>query len=418
MGSKTSREHTKLSAFPLVISSRWIKYRDMSATAFFRNWIVPLVSFAACGLLVGCASPAQALEYVLANMDGREKQFRGEVIYEDSLGGMLLRTDEGGMWTIEASSIENRRSDDQPLQPLDKQQLAQRLLEEMGSDFQAHDSKNYVVVYNTTRKYAMWTSSLLERLQAAFLDFWSDRGLEVHQPTAPLAVLIFANKDSYLQYAKRDLGASAGNAIGYYSLQTNRIVMYDLTGLQAWHRQNNQRGSSRNINQILRQPEAVRLVATIVHEATHQIAFNCGVQKRYVDNPVWLGEGLAMFFETPDLTSSRSWRGIGNVNYERWDRLRRNANLGKMTGIKELVADDQPFRNPLTAVDAYAEAWAWNYFLIKWHPNEYTNYLRMISEKPLLAQDDRETRIAEFKKHFGDFDDLKREFYQRMSRID
>ena len=54
-------------------------------------------------------------------------------------------------------------------------------------------------------------------------------------------------------------------------------------------------------------------MATIVHEATHQIAFNCGMQQRYADIPLWLCEGMAVYFEAPDLASKvrlRYRRGV------------------------------------------------------------------------------------------------------------
>jgi len=50
------------------------------------------------------------------------------------------------------------------------------------------------------------------------------------------------------------------------------------------------------IKQILAQPDALQTVSTIVHEATHQIAFNCGLHTRLSDCPVWFSEGIAMYF--------------------------------------------------------------------------------------------------------------------------
>ena len=77
-----------------------------------------------------------------------------------------------------------------------------------------------------------------------------------------------------------------------------------------------QRGgsSAAHINQVLSQPAAERTVATIVHEATHQLAYNTGLQTRYAGNPMWVSEGIAVYFETPDLDSARGWRYIGAIN--------------------------------------------------------------------------------------------------------
>ena len=64
-------------------------------------------------------------------------------------------------------------------------------------------------------------------------------------------------------------------------------------------------------------------MATIIHEATHQLAFNCGMQNRYADIPLWLSEGIAIYFETPDLRNKRGWRSIGSVNRVRLAEFRR-----------------------------------------------------------------------------------------------
>jgi len=369
-------------------------------------------------LALGHFSCALAVEHVLVNVDGREQKFSGKVVIEYPAHSMLLETDEGAIWRISVDTILQRTSDTAEMVPLDKEQLAERLLQEMGPSFRVHESKHYVVVYNTTSKYAIWCSSLLEKLQRGFLAFWKKRGAKVHEPESPLAVLVFNNKASYIHHAKAELGPSAGNAIGYYSFQTNRIVMYDLTGSQALLRRNTRRGSTKDINALLRHPDAESLVATIIHEATHQIAFNCGLQTRFVDNPVWLCEGMAVYFETPNLSGKRLWSGTNKVNYSRWDRFRKNVRNGKAASLKTLIADDNRLRHPSTAVDGYAEAWAWNYFLIKWHPKEYTKYLAALAKKPLLIQDDRETRLADFQEHFGEnLQDLEAEFFRRMDKV-
>jgi hypothetical protein len=384
----------------------------MRMLAYYRRTLCLLV------LALAPAGRAQALEQLLVNYDGREQKLSGQVVIEDTTGSLLLETDEGALWPLAAETILERTSDEQQLVPLNKKQLTERLLQELGPEFQSHDSKHYIVVFNTTRRYAIWCSTLLEKLQKGFLYFWKKRGAKVHAPQAPLAVLIFNNKASYIRHAQAELGAAAGGAIGYYSLQTNRIVMYDLTGEQALLREETNRGSMKDITALLKNPRAEPLVATIIHEATHQIAYNCGLQKRFVDNPVWLSEGMAVYFETPNLDSNRLWSGTDKVNTVRWERFRQNASAGKVASLKTLIADDQRLRHPQTAIDGYAEAWAWNYFLIKWHPKKYAKYLAAIANKPLLMKDDRKRRIADFQAHFGeDLGALEAQFFRRMAKV-
>jgi hypothetical protein len=374
------------------------------------RWLAAVFLAAAC-------VPAVALEHVTLVRDGRQERLDGEVLVE-AANGIVLKTADGAYHRIMTTMIRDRSRDSLPLVMLDAEQLAEQLLRKLPPGFQVHHSKNYVVCYNTTRTYAQWTSSLLERLQKAFIAHWKKRGCQVAPPEHPLPVIVFGDQASYAEYAKPELGAAVNNVIGYYNVDSNRTVMYDLTGMQAVRREGYGRGSLHDITELLSIPEAEPLVATIVHEATHQISFNCGLQTRLVDNPLWMSEGLAVYFETPDLTSSRSWSGIG-VNYARWDLFLDNLDAGLVPPLRRLVADDELFRDPETAVDSYAQAWAWNYFLIKWRPKEYAAYLKDVAAQQVLGQPDPRQRIAMFQQHFGqDFEELEDEFFRQMERVD
>jgi hypothetical protein len=168
---------------------------------------------------------------------------------------------------------------------------------------------------------------------------------------------------------------------------------------------------------MLSAPAAVPLVATIVHEATHQIAFNCRLQQRYADIPLWLCEGMAVYFEAPDLASTRGWRGIGRVNYPRLQRFRENLPNWQAGTVERMVSSDARFRNPETAIDAYADAWALNYYLIRFRTKSYVAYLKALAEKRPLFEDDAAKRIALFRQHFGDPRAVEQDFLKQMSRV-
>jgi len=168
---------------------------------------------------------------------------------------------------------------------------------------------------------------------------------------------------------------------------------------------------------LLSQPGTMRQVSTIVHEATHQIAFNCGLHQRYSDCPRWFSEGIAMYFETPDLRSSRGWRGIGEVNRIRLSRFRQYLRRRPPDSLKTLVQDDARFLDPKQGLDAYAETWALTYFLIRQRPREYLEYLRRLSEKGPLLEDEPEERLASFREVFGPIEPLDREFLRYMMRV-
>jgi hypothetical protein len=181
--------------------------------------------------------------------------------------------------------------------------------------------------------------------------------------------------------------------IGYYNLSTNRMTTFNV-------------------------PNWERNVSTIIHEATHQLAYNCGLQTRFADNPMWVSEGLATFFESPDRRKPGRWRGVGRVNrtnLARWQRYQRNR---PTDSLGRLLSDDNRYRNTATAADAYGEGWALTYFLMKARRKQYVQYLRELSEgKPLAVQSPR-SRIEMFESALGaDLDTIDRQFVKFMRRV-
>ncbi len=236
----------------------------------------------------------------------------------------------------------------------------------------------------------------------AFYNYWERRGLKLKEPELPLVALVFDDQASYENYARAELGDAARSVIGFYSLRTNRVTMYDLTGTKGLQGAVRRFTSTAQINSLLAQPGAERMVATIIHEATHQIAFNCGLHARYADIPLWVSEGLAVFFETPDLRSSQGWRNIGGVQSSRLAQFQRYLSARPPDSLRTLMADDSRFRQTGTALDAYAEAWALHHFLISTRLKDYVRYQQLLSAKPLLIYDTPEERLSAFREAFGD----------------
>jgi Protein of unknown function (DUF1570) len=353
-------------------------------------------------------------------LKGQKQTVRGRMIVEAADGGVLFQGVDGVIWSIEHNELQGREKLGTPFKPLTTAELSEQMLAELPAGFRSLTTPHYVVCYNTSRAYAQWTSSLLERLYKAFTNYWQHQGFDLHEPEFPLGVVVFADRQSYDQASREDLPAGTGNIVGFYSLRSNRINMFDLTGSEAVSKQTgaaNRRGSMREINQMLSQPAATPLVATVVHEATHQIAFNCGMQTRFADIPLWLCEGMAVYFEAPDLASRSGWQGIGRVNYPRLEKFRTNLGNWHDGSLEEMLRDSKRFRDPHTALDAYADAWALNYYLIKYQPKAYTAYLKELAEKRPLIDDEPKQRLAEFRKHFGDPRKVEQDFLKQMSRV-
>jgi hypothetical protein len=226
---------------------------------------------------------------------------------------------------------------------------------------------------------------------------------------------VFADRVSYARYARAELNDAVDSIIGYYSLRTNRMTLYDLTGTAGTSAA---RGTAAQINRTLAQPDAAKTVATIVHEATHQIAFNCGLHRRYADIPLWLSEGMAVYFETPDLGEGKGWRTIGNVNQARLFTFAAYAQRRPADSLISLLRENTRMQNPQTAVDAYAEAWALNYFLINSRKEQYQAYMQTMAAKKPLVSTSPEERLVEFRAAFGDdINKLDRDFLAYIGRL-
>ncbi len=374
------------------------------------------VAVALAALLLA-AGDARGLDLVTFKKEGREVRLKGQCQVTAEDGGLLVLTPDGVLWTVPPDELVEHTTDDVPFAPFSRGELSRRLLAELPAGFDTFETTHYLVCHNTSKAYAQWCGGLFERLYLAFTNYWTRKGFELHEPQFPLVALVFADRPSYSAYARGELGEAVESIVGYYNLRSNRMTMYDLTGIQALRRPGDRRGSATEINHMLARPEAERTVATVIHEATHQIAFNCGLQTRYADIPLWVSEGIAVYFETPDLTSARGWRTIGSVSAPRLGQFRQYLTRRPAGSLASLLADDTRFRDAKQAADAYAEAWALNYFLRQKRSKQYDDYLKKLAEKDALLWDKPETRLAQFKEAFGDIEQLDEEFLRTMSKL-
>jgi hypothetical protein len=360
---------------------------------------------------------ADALDHVVLRRDGKHIHISGQRLVTAEDGGLLIKTPDGMYWTVPPDELVEHKTDSAPFVPFSREECGTRLLAELPEGFELHQTAHYVICHNTSRAYAQWCGGLFERLYLAFTNYWSRRGFDLQDPEFPLVALVFADRESYVSYSRGELGEAVESVIGYYSFRTNRMTTYDLTGIQALRRPGDRRGSPAEINAMLARPEAERSVATIVHEATHQIAFNCGLHQRYSDVPLWVSEGLAVYFETPDLSSFRGWRTIGSINAVRLAGFKQYLARRPEQSLQTLIADDRRLRDPTQASDAYSEAWALNYFLIRQRPKEFEAYLKVLAGKGPLLWDKPDARLKEFQRAFGDLQALDAEFVRQMSRL-
>jgi Protein of unknown function (DUF1570) len=335
---------------------------------------------------------------------GEERTSEGKILVEDEAGGVLLLDRGGRLWPVTRERVKSREETGDTFRPYTLKEAAAEMQKELGQGFTIVTTKHYVLASEADREYARWAGMLFERLMAAFGTFWG-RSFEVGEPEFPLIAVILKDERRFKEFALADAGPDVLEALGYYSTMTNRMVMYDLTAGLGGQRPRNA------LEMNVRLAGQISNVSTIVHEATHQIAFNSGMHTRLADNPFWLVEGMAMFFETPDLKSPSGWRTVAQVNPMRLRNFRDFMKTRRPSGsLKAMLTADEKFHTANTALDAYAEAWALSYYLIIRHKAKYAEYLRTIAAKKPLEKDEAEERLAEFEAAFGDVADVERDF--------
>jgi hypothetical protein len=333
-----------------------------------------LTAMAASMLAESTTSAVETVAFRPADSD-EPLTVKSEVLVEAQDGGMMLLADDGQIWTIQPDQIIDRKSDSTELQPIDADEMQRRMLAKMGPKFIVYRTSHYVIIHNTNEQYVRQVGSLFEQLYRGFFAYWKNQRWDLPEPRFPLVALVFADRQSFLEHGIAEVGPTAKSVIGYYHLTSNRMTTFNVPNLE-------------------------RSIATIIHEATHQLSYNCGLQTRFADNPMWVSEGLATFFEAPDFNSPRGWRSIGRVNQVNLQRWRKFLPTRPAESLTTLLADDTRFRNAATATNAYAECWALTYFLLKTRRKEYVEYLRMLSEGKPLAEKTRRERVQMFEQAF------------------
>nr|WP_236620973.1 DUF1570 domain-containing protein [Rhodopirellula sallentina] len=383
---------------PVDCDTGWIIFARSFVHFLHRMPLHHLLHRSICvGLLVLLSGSAVADQVVFRDLrDGKvaggKRVVDGEVLVEAADGGVLLRGDDGRIWLIQPEQI-THLEESPPPEPVDADEIERRMLGELPGDFAAFHTSHYVILHQGNTEYARDVGTLFESLYRAFFAYWKNQRVALEEPEYPLVALVLRDRNAFLKHAGNEIGETAQSVIGYYHLESNRMTTYRVQNIE-------------------------RNIATIIHEATHQLAYNCGLQTRFADNPMWVSEGLAMFFESPDLSNPRGWRGVGRVNMVNLRRWRRYQPRRPKDSLVTMVADDSRFRSSATAEDAYGESWALTYFAIRTMKKQYIAYLQELSKSEPLRERTGRERIEMLESAFEmSIDDLDKKFVNYMMRV-
>ena len=231
----------------------------------------------------------------------------------------------------------------------------------------------------------------------------------LQQPEEKLKWIAFTSKDSFNNYALNTEYQDLSWLNGYYSAKTNAVAIVSPEKISKWQI------SKKNapiVNIIACPPDAETGLAKIVHEAAHQLSFNCGLQKRKVMYPFWVSEGLATFFEQ----SMFSEYFVSS----RYSSIRKNG-LVKVYRHKKLIPFDRfismtSFDESVSAVDAYAQAYGLFSFLIENNTDSLKKYLANLY-KLESGGIDKQMLYSEFIKAFGSPEELNSKWIEFLRRF-
>ena len=356
--------------------------------------------------------PATVGQFTFEDRHKQTRQITARVLVEAQDGGLLLQGTDGRIWQVTPDKLKQKQEATIPFAALSPAEVGQQLTQELGNGFVSYSTDHYALCTNASEAYARWCVTLLERLATAFRAYWTQREYKTVDHEFPLVAIVFQKQTQFAEFATVDVSPELATVPGYFSIPTNRIVLHDLT--QATQGQPVR--SSEEIDQRL--GAAQYNVATMIHEATHQIAFNCGLHTRMADNPMWMTEGMATFFETPDLRGKAGWKTAGQINRPRLQRFKEFlAQRRADDSLQTLVRNDARLTDPKTAEDAYAESWALTYFLIRKKEAAYVKYLTHIAAKQPLDFPTQEQRLTEFQDAFGELEKLNTEFVKYVKPL-
>jgi hypothetical protein len=303
---------------------------------------------------------------------------------------------DGRLWDFPPGEARDYRKTSNRFQSYSVSELRAILLRELGNRFDVSGTSHYLVAHPKGQR-DQWAERF-EDLYRSFVHYFSVRGFRLTEPPAPLVGIVCHDQAEFRRYSAKE-GMMANGVLGYYSLENNRIVVYDIGG---------ERGSASDWQET---------AATIIHEATHQIACNTGIHSRYTPPPLWVVEGLATLFEAPGVYDSRRYsQRSDRINQGRFRDFQKVIPRHRPDLLANLVATDKWFRTSPGA--AYAEAWALTFYLVETQPRKFADYLARTAKREPFTDYSAEERTADFTAVFGaDWRMLEAQFLRFMAGL-
>jgi len=307
-----------------------------------------------------------------------KSHFSGRIAAANEQDCWLLQRD-GRLSSFHMDDVTDFSEIDPRFRPFSSIDLRDRLQTEFGRDFEVKTTSHYIVAarQGAAGRYA----ALFEQIYRQCHTYFGTRGFRMDEPEFPLVAVVFPDQGSFAKYCRSEGATPQSGLVGFYLTTSNRVALYD----RAAAGQSTEDGVD----------------DTVIHEATHQIAFNTGIHSRIGQNPQWVVEGLATLFEADGVRVRQVAADVSDrINPERLDWFHKYRRQRRPTGsLETFLRDDTLFkRMPL---DAYSQAWALTFYLVESRPVEFARYLKAIAARDPLTRCDADARLNDFRDAFG-----------------
>ncbi|MGD9720072.1 MAG: DUF1570 domain-containing protein [Pirellulales bacterium] len=352
----------------------------------YRIWL--LVALLGGGFAATPQAAARERFTMLVDIAGSEVEGM-PLAWSDERVFLLAR--DGRLWEFAPRSATKFRKISSSFTSYSAAEMRAVLEREFAGRLEVTGTGHYLVAH-PPGKGSFW-SNRFEELYRSCVNYFQRRELRVREPEFPLVAVIWPRRDDFVRYAATQGSNVRSDILGFYSPLSNRVTLYDQSGsmpsTRAW----------------------LENEATIIHEATHQMAFNTGVHNRFTTTPLWVAEGLGTMFEAPGVWNWRDFPRQGDrINRDRLAQFRQWRQNGRQSGtLANLVGSDRLFQTNPPA--AYSESWAWVFFLTETYPRQFGEYVQRTAQRADFEEYPLARRISDFTTVFGnDFRMLETNF--------
>ena len=365
------------------------------------KWILKIVAVAGVCFApaVGSAGDDKLLEFLV---EGKTHQGKVEALGENDC--WLLGRD-GRMIRLRLNNVKSFRRVESKFRPYPAAEMRDRLQREFGKEYEVAGSGRYLVC--APRGRAKQYAELFDDIYRTFRVNFGARGFQLSKPEFSLVAIVLRDRKSFHAYQKADGVPIRAQLLGYYHPVSNRVALFEPRTIAA---ANNRAAWQSPITALTLQTEfdafgsiQAGLEDTIIHEATHQVAFNTGLHTRIGPTPRWVVEGLATVFEA-DGVRHRNTVGVGSAK----SRINRGRFIGfqnyaakrrKSKSLESFIASDKV--PGLSALDFYSQSWALSFYLMETRSRQYGGFLKQIAARDPLKPYTAAERVADFKTAFG-----------------